>query len=414
MRKTDPRTISELVSHAQVHPEQSYRELAASFGISEVSAKRYCATIGRGKNWRKDRKKAEDTGAARLWAAVDKLGPDDCWEWKGARNSSGYGVIHFRGKTQGAHRVAYELTQGKIPEGIELDHLCRNRVCCNPVHLEPINHNENMRRVRVAKAKSEVAFQAASPCLMAPTLAIDTAQETTNEIRFNADPTLINEDRLNPVSRPLAGIPVSTSPVNDNFSDPLAAGLVMHRELVAKREVEDKLWGLTLQQLRSKSGWIGRLHPYWLHSRSNGINVQILAQSEESAKAMFVSIWGRGYEIGAEKIGPMREEKDAATWLSGWRERMRQQFVEWKFTDDGKRCSDRVQAENDEKGWAEIIQQKEDRAVAAFDDEWGDFYRAKARAQRSSQYRRPNPLQSRHRQMDEPEDDEFEADEMEY
>jgi hypothetical protein len=424
MRKTDTKTISELVSHAQAHPEQSYRELAASFGISEVSVKRYCATIGRGKNWRKDRKKVEDTGAARLWAAVDKLGPDDCWEWKGARNRSGYGFLHFRGKSQGAHRVAYELTHGKIPEGIELDHLCRNRLCCNPAHLEPISHDENMRRVRVAKAKTEAAFQDASPCLMDPASIIDTAQRTTNEIRFNAAPTIVNGDKLHQTHRPQIRVAVST---NSKPEGPkvLAYRAQVERELKAKQDAEDMRWGLIPKQLSSKARWDGELHVYLVNARfvseedsvSEQITARILARSKDNATEMVESIWGRGFSMNATKIGFTRGQGEIADWLSGWRKRLRQQFKEWKATDHGKRCFDRVQAETKAKELAEVRRQNEERAFAAYEAEWEEYYVAEARAQRSAQFKRSSHPQSRRIQTDEPEAYEFgaeEAQEMDY
>jgi hypothetical protein len=70
----------------------------------------------------------------------------DCIEWTGCRDKDGYGRS---GKTL-AHRVAYIAAVGPIPAGMELDHLCRNRGCVNPEHLEPVTHYENMRRSRLA------------------------------------------------------------------------------------------------------------------------------------------------------------------------------------------------------------------------------------------------------------------------
>lgn len=73
-----------------------------------------------------------------------------CWEWMGGKHK-GYGRI-YQARTDGrsyyarAHRVAYELLVGPIPEGTELDHLCRNPGCVNPSHLEPVPHVENVRR----------------------------------------------------------------------------------------------------------------------------------------------------------------------------------------------------------------------------------------------------------------------------
>lgn len=67
---------------------------------------------------------------------------DGCWDWHGATNDSGYGIV----RKQRAHRVLYELLIGPIPEGLVLDHLCRNRACVRPAHLEPVTRGENVRR----------------------------------------------------------------------------------------------------------------------------------------------------------------------------------------------------------------------------------------------------------------------------
>jgi hypothetical protein len=70
-----------------------------------------------------------------------------CWLWVGVVNAAGYGQSG-RGY---AHRVNYEDTVGPVPEGLELDHLCRVRHCVNPAHLEPVTHAENMRRSVLAR-----------------------------------------------------------------------------------------------------------------------------------------------------------------------------------------------------------------------------------------------------------------------
>ena len=72
--------------------------------------------------------------------------PSGCWLWTGRLDPKGYGTVHVFGKSQRAHRVVYELFVGPIPDGLELDHLCRVRHCVNPDHLEPVDHKTNVLR----------------------------------------------------------------------------------------------------------------------------------------------------------------------------------------------------------------------------------------------------------------------------
>jgi hypothetical protein len=69
-----------------------------------------------------------------------------CWEWRGPKASTGYGQIGSRNRKRYAHRLAWEMLVGPIPDGTEIDHLCRNQMCVNPMHLEPVPHRENVRR----------------------------------------------------------------------------------------------------------------------------------------------------------------------------------------------------------------------------------------------------------------------------
>lgn len=78
---------------------------------------------------------------------MDKVikSPDGCWEWTAATRD-GYGLFRVEGKLVSAHRWRWEWDNGPVPEGLELDHLCRNRRCVRPDHIEAVTHKENVRR----------------------------------------------------------------------------------------------------------------------------------------------------------------------------------------------------------------------------------------------------------------------------
>lgn len=85
------------------------------------------------------------TTLARLEAKIE-FDESGCWLWTGYKHADGYGLVKVDGKNRLAHRVVYEMLVGPVPEGLELDHLCRVRACVNPDHVEPVTHAENMRR----------------------------------------------------------------------------------------------------------------------------------------------------------------------------------------------------------------------------------------------------------------------------
>lgn len=77
-------------------------------------------------------------------AKVERRGPYECWPWSGKPSTGGYG--QFGRQHKAAHVLVYEALVGPVPEGCVLDHLCRNRICCNPAHLEPVAEKTNVLR----------------------------------------------------------------------------------------------------------------------------------------------------------------------------------------------------------------------------------------------------------------------------
>jgi HNH endonuclease len=101
--------------------------------------------------------------ADRFWAKVDKNGPvpeerpelGACWIWTKSGSKRGYGSFRPGGERRKvpAHRWSYEAANGPIPEGLELDHLCRNHPCVRPSHLEAVTHRVNMQRGKMGAPK---------------------------------------------------------------------------------------------------------------------------------------------------------------------------------------------------------------------------------------------------------------------
>lgn len=89
--------------------------------------------------------RSEPIGLSLLfWVKVGQRG--ECWEWTGSLGNSGYGRYWSNGRSRLSHRAAYEELIGPIPDGWQLDHLCRNTRCVNPLHLEPVTPRENTLR----------------------------------------------------------------------------------------------------------------------------------------------------------------------------------------------------------------------------------------------------------------------------
>ncbi len=103
----------------------------------------------------------------RLWTRVEKT--ETCWLWTGHK-VSGYAMLSVSGKSTYAHRFAYELLVGPIPEGLQLDHLCRVRHCVNPAHLEPVTPRENVARGVSPAAVRKIVCKRGHPLTEGPNL----------------------------------------------------------------------------------------------------------------------------------------------------------------------------------------------------------------------------------------------------
>lgn len=105
----------------------------------------------------------DSSGRARKLSIAERfeskvLKTDGCWLWQRAKSSSGYGVFGVAwGHSMCAHRFAYEQAVGPIPDGLEIDHLCSNRLCVRPDHLEPVTREENIRRARLRRHAAKQA-----------------------------------------------------------------------------------------------------------------------------------------------------------------------------------------------------------------------------------------------------------------
>lgn len=87
-----------------------------------------------------------------FWNKVDVGWTDECWNWNGSLGRAGYGQFTtglVRGYTNVAHRMAYTLINGDPGVDFQVDHLCHNKLCSNPGHLEAVSQQENLRRARI-------------------------------------------------------------------------------------------------------------------------------------------------------------------------------------------------------------------------------------------------------------------------
>jgi len=91
------------------------------------------------------------------YEVIDHGHESPCWIWNGSTWGNGYGQVWLNGRNALAHRAMYEQETGPIPEGKQLDHLCRVTLCVNPAHLEPVTNAQNVRRGAWAKITPKIA-----------------------------------------------------------------------------------------------------------------------------------------------------------------------------------------------------------------------------------------------------------------
>jgi hypothetical protein len=92
------------------------------------------------------------------WVEEDRGYKTACWIWQRGRTRDGYAHARHDGRVRRVHVITWEAQNGQVPDGLELDHLCRNPACVNPAHLEPVTHTENVRRGRVTKLSQADVF----------------------------------------------------------------------------------------------------------------------------------------------------------------------------------------------------------------------------------------------------------------
>jgi hypothetical protein len=113
----------------------------------------------------------------RFWSKVDVCGPDECWEWTAYRLPAGYGT--FGRPTTTTHRIAWQLTNGPIPEGMFVCHKCDNPPCVNPAHLFVGTQQDNLRDMW-SKGRAEATRQAGKRNMVAALAALTAEQRRAN------------------------------------------------------------------------------------------------------------------------------------------------------------------------------------------------------------------------------------------
>lgn len=97
----------------------------------------------------------------RFWSKVEKS--STCWNWTAGLTSAGYGAYKLAGSVHYAHRLTYEASEGTIPQGLFIDHICWNRRCVRPSHLRLATHKQNMENLSPRKLPSRTGIRGVFP-----------------------------------------------------------------------------------------------------------------------------------------------------------------------------------------------------------------------------------------------------------
>ena len=138
------------------------------------------------------------TLAQRFWSKVDPAPSECCWEWTACKTTDGYGCFQLNYRNLRAHRLAYTLSKGEIPEGLVVRHTCDNPVCCNPGHLILGTHTDNM--ADMLERKRQAKGEGNSSCKLTPkqVMEIYNSPLTQNEIAklYNIAPSNVSSIKL--------------------------------------------------------------------------------------------------------------------------------------------------------------------------------------------------------------------------
>lgn len=141
----DPKEVLKWINHSE---DMRYGMCRCGCGLETTKA--VYSDVSKG--WVRGEPKLFRNGhGSRHSRKVELASDTDCLIWIGGRQPNGYGRFYINGHQKMAHVVTYKHFIGPVPEGMELDHLCRNRSCINPNHLEPVTRLVNVRRGRVPK-----------------------------------------------------------------------------------------------------------------------------------------------------------------------------------------------------------------------------------------------------------------------